>query len=308
MLNRNAFEMVELLHAEADTRRLIPHDVSGASSLDCGIACDGGIETGLDLAWIGMGGLGQVDLVPTADGLAVQVRSDAPVRACLSSQYAGWPISIDGYFAMGSGPMRAIHASESIFREVPHAEESPVAVGVLETRQMPTPEVVAWLAAELKMPAESIHLLVAPTASLAGTIQVVARCLETCLHKLHALKFPLDAIVSGTGIAPMPPIGRKDIQSIGWTNDAILYGGTATLWVRCDDDVIAEVGPKVPSSASADYGSPFGEIFRRYGHDFYKIDPLLFSPARVTFYNLTSGRTFHFGALDPAVMAKSFGT
>lgn len=307
MLNQNAFEMVELLHAEADTRRLTAHTVAGASVLDCGIAGDGGIETGLDLAYVCMGGLGQVDLIPTPDGLAVQVRSDAPVQACLASQYAGWQISVDRYFAMGSGPMRAIYAKEDIFRDVPHAETGPVAVGVLETRQLPTPEVVAWLADKLRMPAESIHLLVAPTASLAGTIQVVARCLETCLHKLHALKFPLGAIVSGSGVAPMPPIGRKDVQSIGWTNDAILYGGSATLWVRCDDDIVAELGPKVPSGASADYGSPFGEIFARYGYDFYKIDPLLFSPARVTIHNLQTGRTFRFGGLAPDVLAKSFG-
>ena len=59
-----------------------------------------------------------------------------------------------------------------------------------------------------------------------------------------------------------------------------------TLWVQADDDELHAMGPKVPSNASADFGEPFAQIFHRYNGDFYKIDPLLFSPAVVTFVNL----------------------
>ena len=38
----------------------------------------------------------------------VQVVTDHPVQSCLASQYAGWAISEGKYFAMGSGPMRAV--------------------------------------------------------------------------------------------------------------------------------------------------------------------------------------------------------
>jgi methenyltetrahydromethanopterin cyclohydrolase len=48
--------------------------------------------------------------------------------------------------------------------------------------------------------------------------------------------------------------------------------------------------PKVPASASRDYGKPFYEIFERYNKDFYKIDPLLFSPAEVWLTSVASGR------------------
>ena len=102
-------------------------------------------------------------------------------------------------------------------------------------------------------------------------------------------------------------MATDELQAIGRTNDAILYGGRAILWVRADDSVLAELGPKVPSSASADHGAPFAEIFRRYGHDFYKIDPLLFSPAEVVFHNLTSGKSQTFGRLEPEVLTRSFG-
>jgi len=33
-----------------------------------------------------------------------------------------------------------------------------------------------------------------------------------------------------------------------------------------------------PQPGSRDYGKPFGAIFKEYGFDFYKIDPMLFAP------------------------------
>jgi methenyltetrahydromethanopterin cyclohydrolase len=138
-------------------------------------------------------------------------------------------------------------------------------------------------------------------------MQVVARSVETALHKLHEIGFDLTRVQSGYGIAPLPPIAADDLTGIGWTNDALLYGAEVTLWVRGDDDSLAELGSRVPSSASSDYGEPFAEIFERAGRDFYKIDPLLFSPAVVTFVNLDTGRTQRFGQTNRAVLEKSFG-
>ena len=152
----------------------------------------------------------------------------------------------------------------------------------------------------------NLTLLVAPTRSLAGTVQVVARSVETALHKLHTLRFDLQRVVSGCGFAPLPPVAADDLTGIGRTNDAVLYGGDVTLWVRGDDDSLEAIGPQVPSSASRDYGQPFGEIFERYGRDFYKIDPLLFSPAVVTFVNLDTGRYLRFGEPNPPVLASLF--
>ena len=62
----------------------------------------------------------------------------------------------------------------------------------------------------------------------------------------------------------------------------------------------------MPSGASADYGQPFATIFERYGRDFYKIDPHLFSPAVVTLANLESGHAFCFGHTHPRVIHESF--
>jgi methenyltetrahydromethanopterin cyclohydrolase len=134
----------------------------------------------------------------------------------------------------------------------------------------------------------------------------VARSLETALHKLYELKFDLGQVVSGFGTAPLPPVASDELTAIGRTNDAILYGGQVVLWVRADDEQLRELGPKVPSSASSDHGAPFAEVFKRYEMDFYKIDPLLFSPATICFHNLSSGRSHVFGRIEGEVLRRSF--
>ena len=101
-------------------------------------------------------------------------------------------------------------------------------------------------------------------------------------------------------------MAADDLVGIGRTNDAILYGGEITLWMRDDDARLAEIGPRIPSSASRDYGEPFAAIFKRAGGDFYKIDPLLFSPAVVTLNNLKTGKSHRFGQLRPDVLARSY--
>ena len=198
--------------------------------------------------------------------------------ACLASQYAGWQIAVGKYFAMGSGPMPAAYGKEELFHDIPGHEAASAVVGVLEARKLPTEDVITWLSEKLKLPTERITLVIAPTASVAGTVQIVARSLETALHKLHELKFDVNQIVCGFGTAPLPPPAKDDLAGIGRTNDAILYGGRVQLWVRADDGVIAEIGPKAPAGASSDYGQTFAEVFSRAGNDFYKLDPLLFAP------------------------------
>ncbi len=311
-LNERAWRLADDLAGRADELRIhVPSPTAGARILDCGVNAIGGLEAGLSMARVCLAGLADVSLVPgEVAGVPcplVQVTTDAPLRACMASQYAGWRLSVGKFFAMGSGPMRAAHGKEDLFDHLPGREQSPVAVGVLETGQLPGDEVIAYVCDALRLTPDKLTLLVAPAASMAGNVQVVARSVETALHKLHELHFDLRQVVSGYGTAPLPPVAAKELQAIGRTNDAILYGGRVVLWVRCDDDQIATLGPRVPSNASADYGAPFAEIFARYQHDFYKVDRALFSPAQVVFVNLTSGRQHVFGQLAPDILARSFG-
>jgi methenyltetrahydromethanopterin cyclohydrolase len=311
-LNARAAALFHQAIADAEALRVgVLQRDDGGTTLDFGIEAAGGLEAGLTLARICLAGLGTVSIVPgQADvcrGPAVQVHTDHPVAACLASQYAGWQVSIERYFAMGSGPMRAAAAKETLFGDIGHAERADEVVGVLETGKFPTSAACAMLAAACGVPPDRLHLAVAPTASPAGTVQVVARAVETALHKLHELGFNVRRIESGHGVAPLPPVAADDLAAIGRTNDAILYGAEVTLWVLGDDPSIEAIGPQVPSSASRDHGQPFAAIFDRAGRDFYRIDRKLFSPAVVTFINLDSGRSWRFGHTAPDVLARSFG-
>ena len=309
-LNERAQRLADHMSANASNLRIAVRNVAGARVLDCGVETQGGLQAGLGLARTCTAGLADITLVSGdvagVPCLNAQTTTDHPVLACLAAQYAGWQIAVGKFFAMGSGPMRAVYGKEELFDHIAGREQAPVAVGLLESRKLPGDEVIGYIAEHIHLPAEKISLLVAPAASLAGNLQVVARALETALHKLHELKFDLSSVVSGSGVAPLPPVARDELNAIGRTNDAILYGGRAILWVRADDDQIAEIGPKVPSSSSPDHGAPFAAIFERYERDFYKIDPMLFSPAEIVFNNLASGRSHAFGGTEPQILRQSF--
>ena len=282
----------------------------GTRVIDCGVNVAGGLAAGQALAEICLANLGQVSWSNSRsdlwNGLSVMVATDRPVAACMASQYAGWQVSAESYFAMGSGPMRAARGRETIFDHIGHLETPESAIGILESAQLPDEAVCQQIAEECNLDPANLTLLVAPTASLAGSVQVVARTVETALHKMHEIGFKIDDVVSGFGVAPLPPPGASDLAAIGRTNDAVLYGGEVTLWVHTEDDILAEVGPQVPSGSSPDCGRPFGEIFEHYDRDFYKIDPLLFSPAIIRFNNLKTGRVFQFGSFSEQVLHKSF--
>ncbi len=206
----------------------------GTRLIDCGAGAPGGLQAGLRLAEICLAGLGCVSLAPPAalgPWPLVSIVTDHPLAACMRSQYAGWQIAAGKYFAMGSGPMRAAAGKEALFDAIGGRESPAVAVGVLEARAFPPAELQAQLAAQCRVAPDQLTLLMAPTASLAGTVQVIARSVETALHKLHELGFPLDRVRSGMGSAPLAPVAASDLAAIGRTNDAILYGGEVTLWV-----------------------------------------------------------------------------
>ncbi len=310
-LNERALRRCQQFIDNADEMRVaILHREGATRVIDCGVNVAGGLQAGVALAEVCMSGLGAVSLVSgRADvwsGSAVQVRTDQPVAACMASQYAGWQIAAESYFAMGSGPMRAARGREELFDSIGLREEASHAVGVLESGKLPPIEVCLQIAEQCGIEPTDLTLLVAPTSSVAGTIQVVARTVETCLHKMHELGFELSQMESGFGVAPLPPVAFDDLAGIGRTNDAVLYGGEVTLWVRSEDALLEELGPKIPSSSSPDHGQPFARVFEKYDHDFYKIDPLLFSPAQIALINLATGRSFRFGELCPDVIRQSF--
>lgn len=303
--------LVESLVADALRLRLDITRIAGARIIDAGVDARGGIEAGRRIAEICLGGLGAVDVLPGTRfrhwSTLISVRSTDPVTACLASQYAGWSLSEGAFFALGSGPGRALHAKEPLFNEIAYRDHSDSAVLVLEVDAFPPEALIARIAADCGVAAERLTLILTPTRSLAGTVQVVARVLEVALHKAHALHFPLARIVDGLASAPLPPPAPDFITAMGRTNDATLYGGEVHLFVEGPQEAAAALARDLPSSTSRDHGRAFGEIFAAFKGDFYAMDPMLFSPARVTVTSLESGRSFTHGAFDEALLDRSFG-
>ena len=313
-MNEAASEIADSMADQAGLIRVSTHRLpGGARVIDAGVEVDGGIEAGIALAEICMGGLGNVSCTPVQIGgrshAGLIVWTDHPAVACMASQYAGWAISVGKFFAMGSGPLRA-HArvERELFEKLGYEEQADEAVLVLETRALPTDEVAAWVAEKAGLQPLQLTFVVAPTASIAGGVQISARIIETGLHKMETLGFDVRRVVSASGTAPLPPVAKNDLRAIGRTNDCILYGGQARYSIKASDAELEKLAEQVPASASRDYGTPFYEIFQRYGGDFYKIDPLLFSPAEVWLTSTETGRTFHAGRLNAEVLDASLYT
>jgi methenyltetrahydromethanopterin cyclohydrolase len=236
---------------------------------------------------------------------AISVSVVHPHIACMASQYAGWAIKHNEFFAMGSGPARALYAGEELFDKLDYKDQSDVGVLLLEGRKLPDNEVAVYVADKCGVKARRLTLLIAPTASVVGSVQIASRIVETGLHKLVELGFDVRRVVVGYGVCPLATVAADDLHAIGRTNDAVLYGGQAYYAVRADDTELAALIDKIPSSASRDYGTLFYDLFQRYGGDFYRIDPLLFSPAQVYMNNLNSGRTYTAGQVNPALLRTS---
>jgi methenyltetrahydromethanopterin cyclohydrolase len=241
----------------------------------------------------------------------VEVSSARPVLACLASQYAGWSLAASKeetggkkFFALGSGPARALAQKEELFKELAYRDKSAAGVLVLEVDRVPPQVVIDKVLRDCSLAPEGLSFVLTPTTSAAGTTQVVARVLEVALHKAHELGFELAHVVGGSASAPLPSPSPDGVTAMGRTNDAILYGGRVHLQVRGDDAAARSLALRLPSSNSKDYGRSFAEIFQAAGYDFYKIDGALFAPAEVWVSNLDSGNTWHAGALDMALLRK----
>jgi methenyltetrahydromethanopterin cyclohydrolase len=310
-LNDRAGELADRLVEDAEAARVAVSTLSnGTRVIDCGAQVAGGFEAGRRFAEICMGGLGTIAYAPlVVDGRwlpALTVTTDRPAVACLAAQYAGWRLDRDGYFAMGSGPGRALIRAEELYDDLDWDEQTSAAVLCLETREPPPAEVADFVAERAGVPASALTLLMAPTASVAGGVQIAARVVETALHKLHELDFDVRRVVAGFGSCPLPPVAGDDMEAIGRTNDAVLYGGQVHLMVEAEDDALRELVERLPASASSDYGEPFGKLLKDANFDFYAIDPLLFSPAQIRLTSVASGRSFEAGHVNLEVLERSF--
>jgi len=312
-VNKGALKIVKRIIDEKDGLDCrVKESKNGTTIIDAGIECTGSAELGRLIGEVCLGGLGSVKLnkmyIGNLELPAVIVGTSYPKISTLGSQYAGWAIKVGKYFAMSSGPARALaRVEKKLYEELDYKDKSKKGVIVLESRVKPSGKVTEYISEKCGISTSNLFCIVVPTASIAGSVQISSRIVEVGMHKLHEIGFDPEKVRRGFGVAPIAPVAKNDNRAMGVTNDCILYGGRTTYFVRSEDDDLQKIVDKVPSSTSGQYGQPFYDLFKSFDFDFYKVDPLLFSPAEVTVNHIESGKVFRAGELNPRVLKKSLG-
>lgn len=314
-MNKLAARLVAEMLAREEELKVTSTRIAGATVIDAGVKARSSFEAGIYVSKICLGGLASVSAtsyrvreyyVP-----AVEVSTDHPVEACMASQLAGWRISVKDFFANGSGPARALaRKPKKLFEKIGYSEESDEAVLVLETEKYPDEDVIKYISSEARVKPESLYIILVSPASIAGSVQVSARIVETGMFKLQTLEFDLRTILYGHGVCPVAPLHSSPLKMAGRSNDMLLYGGVTFYTVDYPDDAkLSEYLSKAPSSASKDYGKFFTELVDQYGWDFlYKVDPSIFAPALLIVNNIRSGRTVVSGRINYDVLEKALSS
>ena len=309
-----SYVIEEMLDWVEDIKAEVVKLENGATIIACGVNAEGGYEAGMYLSRLCLADLADLRYSTfDLNGIkwpAIQVASDNPVIACMASQYAGWRISVGDYFAMGSGPARALGLKpKELYEEIGYDDDFEAAVLVLESDKLPDEKVVEYIAKHCSVDPENVMIAVAPTASIAGSVQISARVVETGIHKLESIGFDINCIKSGYGTAPIAPIVGNDVQCMGSTNDCVIYCGETNYTVNFEGELseLEDFVRKAPSTTSGDFGQPFYKTFKEAGFDFFKVDAGMFAPARLTVNDLNSTKTVSCGGLYPDILLESFG-
>ena len=317
-VNVEAKKTVDVMIEKADELNIAVETLdNGATVIDCGVNVDGSFKAGELYTKVCLGGLADVGISIPGDLSekfalpSVKIKTDSPSISTLGSQKAGWSVSVGDFFALGSGPARAIALKPAeTYEEIAYDDKgADLAILTLEADVLPGVEVAEYIAEECDVDVKDVYLLVAPTSSLVGSIQIAGRVVENGTYKmLEFIKFDVTKVKHAAGIAPIAPVDPDGLKAMGKTNDAVLFGGRTYYYVESEEgDDIAAVAAQLPSSAADGYGKPFFDVFKDAGFDFYQIDKGMFAPAEVVINDLTTGKLYKEGFVNAELLKKSFG-
>jgi methenyltetrahydromethanopterin cyclohydrolase len=296
---------------------------NGAHVIDMGIAVPGGWEAARLFTLIDIAGLGSVSyrdfpLDGQTSVSAVDVYVDKVELACLACQISGLSLTVDGkpggeFAAIGSGPARTLAArqpgsDDHCFELTSYRDSGAPAVLGIQATTLPGTDLSAEAARRCGVEPGDLYLLVHPSTSLVGAVQVSARILEQTINKMICHGFDLSTIANARGYCAIAPLSDDELTAMGRINDCLLYGGASFFEVRSTDADIQRVIGKLVTESSRDYGRLFKDLFVEAGKNFYNMDLDIHSPAQVQIYNINSGRVFTAGGIRKDLLMRSFFT
>ncbi|MDP3395040.1 MAG: methenyltetrahydromethanopterin cyclohydrolase [Sediminibacterium sp.] len=316
-VNLEAKKTVDEMIAKADALNIAVEKLdNGSTVIDCGVNVAGSLKAGELYTKVCLGGMAEVgisipgDLSESFALPSVKIKTDSPAISTLGAQKAGWSVSVGDFFALGSGPARALAKKPAeTYKEIGYEDDADIGILTLEADKLPGTDVTDKIAEDCGISSENVFVLVAPTSSLVGSIQIAGRVVENGTYKmLEALHFDVTKVKYAAGIAPIAPVDPDGLKAMGKTNDAVLFGGRTYYYIESEEgDDIKALAEQLPSSASEGYGKPFYDVFKEAEYDFYKIDKGMFAPAEVVINDLRTGELFRAGSVDVDLLKKSFG-
>ena len=220
-VNRYAIRLVKKLCEEAEGYGVnVKETGSGATLIDAGIRAKGGFLAGKIVTEICLGGFGKAEILcaPYGDWVlpSIFVYTDHPAVATLGSQLAGWSIKVEDYFAMGSGPARALALRpKELYEKIGYRDDAEEAVLLLETSKEPPEEVITYISNQCSVKPDDLFLILAPTSSTTGSTQISGRVVEQGTYRLMELGLDPRLMIHGWGYAPIAPVHPKFTEAMG---------------------------------------------------------------------------------------------
>ena len=233
----------------------------------------------------------------------IEVHTSTPVLACLGSQYAGWSLAASKeetggkkFFSLGSGPARALAVKEPLFDELGYRDRHERGALVMEVDRLPPQVVIDKVLRDCALAPDNLTLIVTPTHSVAGTVQVVARVRRGCAAQGACARRAISARSSRAAARrrcrrPRPTPSRR------WAAPTTPFSTAAACTSRVRHDAVARAARRASCRRAirATTGGRSPTSSRSFNYDFYQIDPALFAPAEVWVSSLESGATWHGG-------------
>lgn len=302
-----------LLHGLEEDAGILGLDVScfanGATIIDCGANVPGSLEAGRRITEISQGGMASahIGVAEIADVVLPELTVDSwlPELSAYGLQVSVPLSEIDPAIRI-SGPILARFVDSQL--EVGREELRTTAWGiaVVESDQLPQPEIVDALACRSGLPASDLTLIVVPSRSITGVTQIAGRINESVVFTMEE-SLGIDCSCVSHLLGSVPIALPKDVgASFPVTpDDFIHYLGRVTLTVDCDLGIdLADLGSQLTFRSTPIYGKLFAELLAAAGGVFEAIPGLvdLNKVAQITVIDRRTGSAFSAGERSESIL------